>query len=574
MYLGDSSKEFVVIVLITIYCPSVCGTTNAHANVTPTAYNASLHQDNEVHFHCTVHNVSNQEPLWSIIVMDTDYPSNTQQFQNRGIRVSEAQQLGPSSYASTLTIPSTLGNNNTRLQCLALNVHGISDRSTIALFRVQGRLNAPRNVTSESFNSTHYEVMWHAPYTLDVTDQPDILGHSVCTTLQESVATCVNINESETRYFILKLTLRVTIAISSWNAVGEGESTSIQLQPCTFEGHQKLQQSSVYFEDKPVFRIQVLTNSTNCFTAYQLQISNSVYSSSVAVIPTVIQSNDQENVTVLLIYVESEELISNTHFTGLLTAINAHENLTISTNRFSTFDVQKVEFFPGNGRIAINCSFAEGTRALGCHIILASDSGTVSTNATRQCYNTHECLSAYVEIELVPDQYNASVFDLELNNTIDHSNAAFLAAVDIAGDPVGVMTGSLSPSSVMSSGRNTPNALSSVLIRTTINTTLAQPNKETNLIIGVCVSVGGLSVLIGSIVFAIGCVKKKKKKQAPTEVIYEEPMAIAPTVILEACVAYKTFSPKAKQPCAEVIYDEPVTPPERTEPEKTVLTSD
>lgn len=200
----------------------------AIATLSPLEYNATIAQNTVVRFHCIIQG--------GMLRWDTNGdPTDTTQVLERGINTTAPLQLANGSYTSTLTITATLENNNAEIQCRALVLGGTSAISEIALFRVQGRLNAPQNIQSQSFNNSHNIISWQPPNTLDITDEhPDILHHTLCTTVRHAGTSCKNVSEAS--FVILKLSQFVSVSVSSWNVVGQGDNATIQLPPCDDSG--------------------------------------------------------------------------------------------------------------------------------------------------------------------------------------------------------------------------------------------------------------------------------------------------------------------------------------------------
>lgn len=82
-----------------------------------------------------------------------------------------------------------------------------------------------------------------------------------------------------------------------------------------------------------------------------------------------------------------------------------------------TFDVQSAEATPGPGLVRVTCSFAEGSRALGCHVIVTENTTQIARNASRE---PPSAPTATVTVGgLLPGIYVVSVFDLEVDGSID-----------------------------------------------------------------------------------------------------------------------------------------------------------
>ena len=176
--------------------------------------------------------------------------------QDRGITViTDVIDADTGSHAATISVPATIENNMTSIQCIALNLSAPSVLSPIAMFLVQGQacsiiicashapipgvtvlmllltglLDAP-STRFVPINESYLSFEWKAPFTLDITDvDPDIQFY----TFQESL-TGISVNVTEVGDFVFP-TVAVTVefSVSAWNVVGEGATASATHQPCT-----------------------------------------------------------------------------------------------------------------------------------------------------------------------------------------------------------------------------------------------------------------------------------------------------------------------------------------------------
>ena len=101
----------------------------------------------------------------------------------------------------------------------------------------------------------------------------------------------------------------------------------------------------------------------------------------------------------------------------------AHTHVTPT----ATFDVQEATVSIGPGTITVVCSFAEGSDARGCHIVISEQNSgeEVRRNATRQLMSGSvlALTVTHVENSLQPGVYDVSVFDLETDGSINLQTA-------------------------------------------------------------------------------------------------------------------------------------------------------
>ena len=115
-------------------------------------------------------------------------------------------------------------------------------------------------------------------------------------------------------------------------------------------------------------------------------------------------------------------------------------NISILVNiSTATFDVQEVTVAVGPGTITVVCSFAEGSDARGCHIVITEQNSgeEVQRNATRQLMSGSvlALTVTHVENSLQPGVYDVSVFDLESDGVIDLQSTVHSQRVDITEPP-------------------------------------------------------------------------------------------------------------------------------------------
>ena len=117
--------DFLSLCIVVMWFAAAAQTTT----ITPLSYTAFLDpSDVSVRFTCTGEGF----PSWRV---DGQIASNTE-IWDRGITTKESNEEG-GNFAAQMSIPATVENNNTEVQCLALSdTVGFSGIST---FRVQGR---------------------------------------------------------------------------------------------------------------------------------------------------------------------------------------------------------------------------------------------------------------------------------------------------------------------------------------------------------------------------------------------------------------------------------------------------
>ena len=105
----------------------------------------------------------------------------------------------------------------------------------------------------------------------------------------------------------------------------------------------------------------------------------------------------------------------------------------------ATFDVQEATVSIGPGTIAVVCSFAEGSNARGCHIVISEQNSgeEVRRNVTRPLMSGSvlALTATHTESHLQPGVYDVSVFDLENDGGIDLQNTVHSQRVDITEPP-------------------------------------------------------------------------------------------------------------------------------------------
>ena len=105
----------------------------------------------------------------------------------------------------------------------------------------------------------------------------------------------------------------------------------------------------------------------------------------------------------------------------------------------ATFDVQEATVSIGPGTIAVVCSFAEGSNARGCHIVISEQNSgeEVRRNVTRPLMSGSvlALTATHTESRLQPGVYDVSVFDFENDGGIDLQSIVHSQRVDITEPP-------------------------------------------------------------------------------------------------------------------------------------------
>ena len=130
------SRRLCVRVIVDIYrtlgqgsCPSFLN--SSPAALSPLSFNASL--NSTTLFECTVTEAN--RPDWWI----NGLPFESTEIRDRGVRVvSMSIDSIPGAYQSNLSIPATAENNETMIECIAVNFSAPSVRSPVATYLVQG----------------------------------------------------------------------------------------------------------------------------------------------------------------------------------------------------------------------------------------------------------------------------------------------------------------------------------------------------------------------------------------------------------------------------------------------------
>ena len=101
--------------------------------------------------------------------------------------------------------------------------------------------------------------------------------------------------------------------------------------------------------------------------------------------------------------------------------------------------MQEVTVTVGPGSITVVCSFAKGSDARGCHIVISEQNTgeEVRRNATRQLISGSDLALTvtHVENSLQPRVYDVSVFDLESDGSINLQSTVHSQRVEITEPP-------------------------------------------------------------------------------------------------------------------------------------------
>ncbi|KAL5517601.1 hypothetical protein EMCRGX_G003183 [Ephydatia muelleri] len=131
--------------------------------------------------------------------------------------------------SSRLFIPSySTINNRTEVYCKTLDtISNIVLISEPAYLTIQGLLDAPSNfsVNISNTSNTTFLLSWGAPFSLDVTDSPDIFYYTLCANI--TIYGCKNISSDPDCTFPRTCTSSVDFTIPSLNGTNGGQNKTI-----------------------------------------------------------------------------------------------------------------------------------------------------------------------------------------------------------------------------------------------------------------------------------------------------------------------------------------------------------
>ena len=201
--------------------------TQVTATISPGSdkYNAPVEPNTVIQFSCTATAVIIQ---WLV----NDVPANRAETRNKNVTTTPPteEDQGSGVFLSSLFIPARQDNDNTTIQCRAVNDDlTVSALSRLVTLGIQGLLDPPPNLTlSEAGDQLTRILTWGAPETLDLTDiDPDIQFYQVCYNLSDDL-TCINVSSSERREFRFpNVCVPLVFTVTAFNVVGEGGASSI-----------------------------------------------------------------------------------------------------------------------------------------------------------------------------------------------------------------------------------------------------------------------------------------------------------------------------------------------------------
>eukprot|EP00731_Ephydatia_muelleri_P003116 Em0001g3116a len=131
--------------------------------------------------------------------------------------------------SSHLIVPSnSTTNNNTQVVCRAADVTFSNVLTSLpANLTIQGPLDAPSNfsVNISNTSNTTFLLSWSAPFSLDVTDSPDIFYYTLCTNI--TIYRCRTIPSDPDCHFPRTCTSSVDFTDSSLNGTNGGQNKTI-----------------------------------------------------------------------------------------------------------------------------------------------------------------------------------------------------------------------------------------------------------------------------------------------------------------------------------------------------------
>ena len=149
--------------------------------------------------------------------------------RNRGVTTTTTMESNDSSiFLSTLSIPTTISNDNTIILCQAIVTDGDEQvfNSTPVLLRVEDRPGPPLQTDILPSSGTGKEVlMWNEPATVRV------LHFKVCVNVTADSLKCYN-NVSGTNFTFPNVGVNLLFTVSAVNVAGEGPNSSALHRAC------------------------------------------------------------------------------------------------------------------------------------------------------------------------------------------------------------------------------------------------------------------------------------------------------------------------------------------------------
>ena len=204
------------------------------AIITPRGYNASLDPEAKTIFECAVTGADGIQ--WLV----DGLPSTREDVKSRGIGESAVTIVNKTtgSFRASISVERSVANRNTTIICIAKKFlisltagPGVDVPSDPVLFQVQGLLGSPPNLMLSEVDEQHVRrLSWDRPFSLDITDEPDIKYYKVCYSLKfinagKPLSQCTHINQTEFTFLYVGIPLLFTV--SALNVVGEGNTSSI-----------------------------------------------------------------------------------------------------------------------------------------------------------------------------------------------------------------------------------------------------------------------------------------------------------------------------------------------------------
>ena len=201
-------------------------------------YNAALDPNSNIVFNCT----GNRDTIrWTVDNTAAGDPS----IVSRGVTATSEVGVGGGIFLSISSIPASVENNNTAIQCTVADLNSVpiaSNTSKLIFLNIQGLLGSPPNLSlTETDEQLSGLLTWDAPRTLNITNvEPDIEYYKVCYNLSSEL-TCTNVSsvgEREFKFSNVRVPLLFTV--TAFNVVGEGNESSIVHQASNCDNNEGL----------------------------------------------------------------------------------------------------------------------------------------------------------------------------------------------------------------------------------------------------------------------------------------------------------------------------------------------